>query len=80
MNMNILGALYAGKAGILRAKENIDLRAGRISQVGWNENAQEELGKDLVENEIDKVAVQANTRVIQVGDDIMKEFIKDKIR
>lgn len=72
--MNILGALYAGRQGILRAKESNDIRSGRLVQLAHNPEAQEKLGEDLVGMELDKAQVKASARVIKVSDEIFREI------
>lgn len=72
--MNILGALYAGTQGILKAKESMDLRAGRIAQIGSSAEAQEALAEDLVGMELDEAQVKASSRVIQVSSEIFHQI------
>ncbi len=74
--MNILSAIYSGTQGLLKAKENSDIRAGRIVQMAHSPEAQENLGSDLVGLELDKAASKASARVVRVSDEIMAELTK----
>lgn len=72
--MNILSAIYSGTNGLMKAKENMDLRAGRISQLSHSVEAQEHLAEDLVGLEIDKAQAKASANVVRVSDQILSEL------
>lgn len=78
--MNILSAIYSGTRGLLQAKENTDIRAGRIAQMAHSQDSQQSVGADLVGLEIDKASSKASARVVKVSDEIMKELTQIAIR
>lgn len=73
--MNIMSAIYSGQSGLLKAKESMDIRASRISQSAFDEDAAEKLPEDIIGMTIDKTAAQANMQTIRVSDQIFQGLL-----
>lgn len=78
--MNILSAIYAGQTGFLKAGQQLAQKASRLSNLSSSQESQERAAEDLAGMALDKAQAKASLSVTRVADQVLQEFVQNKVR